>query len=1032
MARVSKVMAARMDFSEIEVFAKEVMEEADTLLIRGTELQCRSCPEDAETIGEVTESFQQLLIHVRNHVKLLKKMRTKTKDSSNENSKSPAYDDDIQLSTSSKSTESEDFLMWCIKQKKSVRRQKPRLAISSTSKSNSTTSSSAEKSGAGSLKLKPIAGKRVRLVLDLEARAKKEKRDLSSYSRDVRRDASETESSSFSEETQEKYSNIPCEKKSGKKLRMQRRVRSRKCAVAAVKDNVSGSSLESVERGRRRRDDVVLVASAEVSQDTLSDNNVESDDNTSTLDGSASENDVQVFNIIPELEEKPEERRIAAVGILEARISDKRVSRIMESKQEKKAKQMTDLSKTNKTQILDAASLSSFDFGRDSSQDVKAILRPPGTPMTVSTSFDDDIIGAAEVPAASRKDSFQSACYQMESALEEARDKLKKLESFQKTPNAGDSAKDELHSKLMASCHSIMDVVGYLKEDVFMKKHGVNATEKRLVEADQLLNRFQRARQKREKIQRQTEDSSFEKEKFTVASTSLESVASTPRHSWLHCRRLGASCDTCLHERGIMSPGAASTQSLGQLSGCVHPESDVDVVNRILARSNAQLQQQLLAEDGENVSSSSSKCPLCSRRELRQLDNDLWRLEIWMDNAERRIAEVFRQRAAPSFVGKEDDEADQAFGGRSSQRQRLCLGGDLAPLEEAFQEVHELTLDLKSHEPLKASVESLAGHLIAKSGDVNKVEELKGKLAKIRSRWSRLEADTAECLRDLGLALYEHRDLHRNLDQLMEWVQSAEMEIRNNEPIDPKASPESLANLKTRFQEMQLEAGSVLVRIVPLRRNVDQVLGKYHQLQALQQQQDHRQRSSARHKDLDIKQCLKAQKKLHDLDERLGAIAKLSDAYVSSLNDIILLRAAAAAGEGDSSKIPMSVSGLKQESAQAKRKSASPKRRLSPLKRLKEKIQQEPGLRREGAGEFSPSDRNSKRSAEKEKTRKGSAVHDINKADLEEEADDDADVEGATGVDVEKLHKFIERQHLQLSDEYLSRTATASEGEFDK
>jgi hypothetical protein len=134
----------------------------------------------------------------------------------------------------------------------------------------------------------------------------------------------------------------------------------------------------------------------------------------------------------------------------------------------------------------------------------------------------------------------------------------------------------------------------------------------------------------------------------------------------------------------------------------------------------------------------------------------MWRLEVWISQAEKRIDEISSLRSTSSTMS--------------------FAVGDLGHLEEAFQNVHELTLDLKSHEPLKASVESLASHLVAKGvpcypnassgSDALKAEEVKGKLAKLRTRWGKLEADTTDCLNDLGFALYEVRIKNLNLSSL--------------------------------------------------------------------------------------------------------------------------------------------------------------------------------------------------------------------------------------------------------------------------
>ena len=40
---------------------------------------------------------------------------------------------------------------------------------------------------------------------------------------------------------------------------------------------------------------------------------------------------------------------------------------------------------------------------------------------------------------------------------------------------------------------------------------------------------------------------------------------------------------------------------------------------------------------------SSSSCPMCRRRDWQQLEGDLWRLELWLDQAGRKLNQYFLQ-----------------------------------------------------------------------------------------------------------------------------------------------------------------------------------------------------------------------------------------------------------------------------------------------------------------------------------------------------------------------------------------------------
>ena len=66
-----------------------------------------------------------------------------------------------------------------------------------------------------------------------------------------------------------------------------------------------------------------------------------------------------------------------------------------------------------------------------------------------------------------------------------------------------------IQSDILSKCHSSMDVVAFLRDDVFVNQLGASLTDPRVTEADKLLGRFQRARQRRDKLHRHAEDTRF-------------------------------------------------------------------------------------------------------------------------------------------------------------------------------------------------------------------------------------------------------------------------------------------------------------------------------------------------------------------------------------------------------------------------------------------------------------------------------------------------------------------------------------------
>ena len=48
-------------------------------------------------------------------------------------------------------------------------------------------------------------------------------------------------------------------------------------------------------------------------------------------------------------------------------------------------------------------------------------------------------------------------------------------------------------------------------------------------------------------------------------------------------------------------------------------------------------------EVSSDVSTSASSCLLCRRRDWRQLEGELWRLELWLDQADRKLNQFINQ-----------------------------------------------------------------------------------------------------------------------------------------------------------------------------------------------------------------------------------------------------------------------------------------------------------------------------------------------------------------------------------------------------